>query len=631
MEIKKVDSSIEKRILTGMIVSTSYLKEIYPLLNLNYFQNSFIKKISRWVRDFYKDYEEAPNGHMKDIYVIESDKLKEDEKELIKEFLVSLSARYESEDSTNVPYLVDLTIHYFKKRQLEITANSILHLVKSDSVDEAEQQLLGFKKVAKNLSSWFNPFEENEMIQTFQEKEEVFFKFPGKLGEFLGGFEKGWLVGLSGAYKKGKCIAKGQLVSLANGELKKVEDVVRDKNTDILTLDEKTNRIIPGKIAHHWENGVKKCWKVTTRTKKEITVTFNHPLLSFRGWEDLTKLKIGDYIVVSENYLILWDKIIKIEYVGELETYDLAVEGTHNFIVNGVIAHNTWWLQEFALMGMLSGIKVAFFSLEMPKQSMKERIYKRLIAGTGDGGEFLYPVFDCMHNQTGECKKRERINRTPLLDINREKPSFSPSLPYRICTACRGTEDFEMEQWWTVKKRPGFDLSTASFVLKPIQDMSNNLLRMKVYPKYSANTGTIKRDLDVLAETEGFIPSLVIVDHADILSPEQSGLTGVQKEDESWMALSRLASERYSLVVTGTQVTKDGQDATTLGTKHTGRWAGKLGHVDVMLTINATPSEKENGVMRVGVMDHRHKEFNETETVTVLQNINLGQVHLDSE
>ena len=282
-------------------------------------------------------------------------------------------------------------------------------------------------------------------------------------------------------------------------------------------------------------------------------------------------------------------------------------------------------------MAMLSGIKVVLFSLEMPKQGMKERVYKRLIAGEGEGGDFLYPIFDCKLNQTGECEKRERRNRIQLVDENDEKPTFIPAMPYRICTVCRGTEDFQQEQWWIVKRRPAFDFQIASAVLKPIQDMYSHLLRMKVYPKYSANVSTIKRDLTLLEETEGFIPSMIIVDHADILAPEKSELVGVQKEDESWMALSRLASEHHALVVTGTQVTKEGQGVKTLGHKHTGRWTGKLGHVEVMLTINATDEEKDNGVMRVGVMDHRYKEFNENDTVTVLQNLKLGQVHLDSE
>ncbi|PJC48533.1 MAG: hypothetical protein CO035_02995, partial [Candidatus Omnitrophica bacterium CG_4_9_14_0_2_um_filter_42_8] len=39
---------------------------------------------------------------------------------------------------------------------------------------------------------------------------------------------------------------------------------------------------------------------------------------------------------------ILWDKIISIEYIGREHVYDIEVEGTHNFIGNGIFAHNTY-------------------------------------------------------------------------------------------------------------------------------------------------------------------------------------------------------------------------------------------------------------------------------------------------
>ncbi len=38
---------------------------------------------------------------------------------------------------------------------------------------------------------------------------------------------------------------------------------------------------------------------------------------------------------------ILWDKIVSIEYVGCEQVYDIEVEGTHNFVANNIIAHNT--------------------------------------------------------------------------------------------------------------------------------------------------------------------------------------------------------------------------------------------------------------------------------------------------
>jgi DNA polymerase-3 subunit alpha len=38
---------------------------------------------------------------------------------------------------------------------------------------------------------------------------------------------------------------------------------------------------------------------------------------------------------------IYWDRIISIEYIGEKQTYDLEVPGTHNFIANDILVHNS--------------------------------------------------------------------------------------------------------------------------------------------------------------------------------------------------------------------------------------------------------------------------------------------------
>jgi len=39
---------------------------------------------------------------------------------------------------------------------------------------------------------------------------------------------------------------------------------------------------------------------------------------------------------------ILWDPIASIEYLGEEQVYDVEIEGAHNFIGNGIFAHNTY-------------------------------------------------------------------------------------------------------------------------------------------------------------------------------------------------------------------------------------------------------------------------------------------------
>jgi replicative DNA helicase len=38
---------------------------------------------------------------------------------------------------------------------------------------------------------------------------------------------------------------------------------------------------------------------------------------------------------------VLWDRLIEIEPLGEMEVFDATVEPHHNFVANGVVAHNS--------------------------------------------------------------------------------------------------------------------------------------------------------------------------------------------------------------------------------------------------------------------------------------------------
>ena len=38
---------------------------------------------------------------------------------------------------------------------------------------------------------------------------------------------------------------------------------------------------------------------------------------------------------------VLWDRLIEIEPLGEMEVFDATVEPHHNFLANGVVAHNS--------------------------------------------------------------------------------------------------------------------------------------------------------------------------------------------------------------------------------------------------------------------------------------------------
>ena len=64
------------------------------------------------------------------------------------------------------------------------------------------------------------------------------------------------------------------------------------------------------------------------------------------GWCELGKLKVGDHVATARtNPLsgsdLYWDRIVDVEHVGERETYDLQIEGDHNFLANHFVVHNS--------------------------------------------------------------------------------------------------------------------------------------------------------------------------------------------------------------------------------------------------------------------------------------------------
>jgi hypothetical protein len=51
----------------------------------------------------------------------------------------------------------------------------------------------------------------------------------------------------------------------------------------------------------------------------------------------------GTPLIVNEPIgVIAWDRIIAIEYTGQEPVYDIEIEGTHNVLANGILAHNTY-------------------------------------------------------------------------------------------------------------------------------------------------------------------------------------------------------------------------------------------------------------------------------------------------
>lgn len=213
---EKIETEEERKLLISIITNTQFLKDVFPILKYEYFQTPYARKIFTWVKEFYEKYETAPERAIQDFYNIQKNKLGDDG-DLIEAFLEKLQDEYEL--GFNEKWYSDNAIAYLRKQSLRIHAEKITSLIELDKIDEAEEEQVHFKKVAKITSNWVNPNDEN-FVRKVRDNltNNQLIKFAGVKGELIGWLNRGWLVGVQAGYKKGKSVElqEVKIISLLN-------------------------------------------------------------------------------------------------------------------------------------------------------------------------------------------------------------------------------------------------------------------------------------------------------------------------------------------------------------------------------------------------------------------------------
>lgn len=139
----------------------------------------------------------------------------------------------------------------------------------------------------------------------------------------------------------GKCVAPNSMVSTANGLLR--ADLV--KAGDLLYSYKDGQKVLAkckatGK-AH------KKSVMLLMRSGRQFVCSYDHPMLTPNGYVQAADLEEGDGVIAINEYRLLGngefytDKVKDVLHLKDLDLVDIEVEGTHNFIANGLVSHNT--------------------------------------------------------------------------------------------------------------------------------------------------------------------------------------------------------------------------------------------------------------------------------------------------
>jgi DNA-directed DNA polymerase III PolC len=160
-----------------------------------------------------------------------------------------------------------------------------------------------------------------------------------------------------GEYGFPECVVGDtRVIDADTGRWVTIEDVFRGKARleNTLACDPEL-QLRSRKVLRVIQSGIKPVWRMRTAFGHEICATAQHPFMTLSGWRNLGELRVGDHVATARSMPvagvcdllrldgsdIYWDRIVSIEAVGDKETYDLKIEGDHNFVANHFVVHNS--------------------------------------------------------------------------------------------------------------------------------------------------------------------------------------------------------------------------------------------------------------------------------------------------
>lgn len=244
----------------------------------------------------------------------------------------------------------------------------------------------------------------------------------------------------------------------------------------------------------------------------------------------------------------------------------------------------TWMLLHLAVHAALTGSIVVFISLESEYEELAYRIWSNAGSlSTAKESQLSFPYFLKKKNADVDFRDIER----PLLTRK-----------------------------------------TAVQAIKDFNKIASGKLFLKVFPMGSASVEDVRAYLDQIDAYFGFQPTVIVVDYLGIIKSSQRDRK--EKYNEVAMGLKELGQEKDAVVVSAHQGRRETLVKVSMAATDTPEDIRILGHIDILCTLNQTEEERKDGVMRIGIPMHRHKKYIGMRQVKILQQLEAGQVALDS-
>ncbi len=179
-----------------------------------------------------------------------------------------------------------------------------------------------------------------------------------------------------------------------------------EKNIPVWSLNDDL-QLVPATMTHVFPSGVKEAFALRLASGRVVEASANHPFRTLNGWSRLDELEAGHALAAVDDPgspflvgsvvptgrqirqetaavglltkpVLAWDTVVSIESIGEQPVYDATVLGTHNFIANGIVVHNS--LEQDADVVMFL-YRDEMYNADSPDKGMAEIIVSKHRSG----------------------------------------------------------------------------------------------------------------------------------------------------------------------------------------------------------------------------------------------------------
>jgi hypothetical protein len=273
-----------------------------------------------------------------------------------------------------------------------------------------------------------------------------------------------------------------------------------------------------------------------------------------------------------------------IKYPGALKTFfgnHLARDSFITFM-GAEKRGKTFWLIDMAWRSVVQRNKTAFFAVgDMSQSQMLRRLATRASKRPLDARKYPYPI---------------GLIKDPDADF------AEPTHEHR-----ETTDILEWQAAWKSLQK----------ITKTKIKSDETYFKLSTHPNDSINVQGIRNVLNGWERNDGFVPSVVVIDYADILAPPPNSGEGRDQTNATWKQLRRLSQELHCLVVTATQADAASYSADTISRKNFSEDKRKLAHCTGMVGLNATAPEEERNLMRLNWVVLREGAFSASKCVHV--------------